>query len=91
MGYVSTGVGGTVSKLEQTGTEWRDGSSLERALALVHDLSQPLEAIATYAQAGLLQLRKRPFDSDELADSFEKIALQVQCAAEILRGVRESR
>ena len=27
----------------------------------------------------------------ELADSFEKIALQVQCAAEILRGVRESR
>ena len=91
MGCVSTGVGGTVSKLEQTGTEWRDGSSLERALALVHDLSQPLEAIATYAQAGLLQLRKRPFDSDQLADSFEKIVLQVQCAAEILRGVRESR
>jgi len=88
---VSSGVGGTVSKLEQTGTEWREGPSLERALALAHDLSQPLEAIATYAQAGLLQLRKRPFDSDELADSFEKIALQVQCAAEILRGVRESR
>ena len=91
MDCVSTGVGGTVSKLEQTGTEWREGSSPERALALAHDLSQPLEAIATYAQAGLLQLRKRPFDSDQLADSFEKIALQVQCAAEILRGVRESR
>ena len=91
MGCVSTGVGGTVSKLEQTGTEWREGSSPERALALAHDLSQPLEAIATYAQAGLLQLRKRPFDSDELANSFEKIVLEVQCAAEILRGVRESR
>ena len=90
MGLVLTGVGGTVSKLEQTGTEWRDGSSLERAMALAHDLSQPLEAIAMYTQAGLLQLRKRPFDSDKLVDSLEKIALQVQCAAEILRSVRES-
>jgi phosphoglycerate-specific signal transduction histidine kinase len=58
---------------------------------LAHDLSQPLEAIATYAQAGLLQLRKRPFDKDKLANSLERIAAQVQTAAEILREVREAR
>lgn len=66
-------------------------ASLERAVALAHDLSQPLEAIATYAQAGLLQLHKRPVDADKLTNSLEKIAMQVQSAAEILRDVRESR
>jgi hypothetical protein len=60
-------------------------------VALAHDLSQPLEVIATYAQAGLLQLRKRPLDADRLTDSLEKIALQIQFAAEILREVREVR
>ncbi len=64
---------------------------LERAVALAHELSQPLEVIASYAQAGLLQVRKRPFDADKLTDSLEKIALQIQLAAEILRDVREAR
>jgi signal transduction histidine kinase len=66
-------------------------AGLERAVALAHELSQPLEAIAGYAQAGLLQLRRQPIDVDKLTSSFEKIALQVQSAAEILREVREAR
>jgi len=35
-----------------------------------------------------VQLRKRLFDSDKLANSLEKIATQVQCAGEILRELR---
>jgi PAS domain-containing protein len=66
-------------------------ASLETAVALAEDLSQPLEAIAAYARAGLLQLRKRPVDSDKITNSLEKIIIQVQSAAEILRNVRESR
>ncbi len=66
-------------------------ASQDRAVVLAHDLSQPLEVIATYAQAGLLQLRKKPLDADRVIDSFEKIVLQIQFAAEILRDVREVR
>ena len=66
-------------------------AGLERAVALAHEISQPLEAIAGYAQAGLLQLRRQPVDVGKLTSSFEKIALQVQRAAEILREVREVR
>ena len=65
--------------------------SLDTAVRLAQDLSQPLGAIAAYAEAVLLQLRKRLFDSDKLANSLEKIATQVQCAGEILRELRELR
>jgi PAS domain S-box-containing protein len=81
---------GTEQRLPEEQARERQ-ASLERAVALAHDLSQPLEAIGTYAQAGLLQLRKRPFDPDKLTDNLEKIATQVRSAAEILRDVRESR
>lgn len=63
--------------------------SLDTAARLAQNLSQPLGAIAAYAEAVLLQLRKRLFDSDKLANSLEKIATQVQCAGEILRELRE--
>jgi PAS domain S-box-containing protein len=66
-------------------------ASLDAAVKLAQDLSQPLGAIAAYAEAILLQLRKKPVDSDKLADSLEKIATQVQCAGEILRELRELR
>jgi PAS domain S-box-containing protein len=66
-------------------------ASLGTAVTLAHDLSQPLETIAAYAQAGLLQLRQRPVDSGKVANSLEKIATQVQCAGEILRDLRELR
>jgi PAS domain S-box-containing protein len=81
---------GTRERLTEDDQEPQRRGSPDRAVALAQDISQPLEAIATYAQAGLLQLRKEPVDSDKLTDSFEKIALQVQSAAEILRDVRES-
>lgn len=66
-------------------------ASLTTAVRLAHELSQPLEAIATYAEAGLLQLRKRPFDSGKLANGLEKMAALVQRAGEILQDLRALR
>lgn len=57
----------------------------EMAAAFAHELNQPLAAIASYSDAGLIKLQRGEIDRDQLAGSLELIAAQAQRAGRIIR------
>lgn len=60
----------------------------ELATVLAHELSQPLAAIATYAEAGQQLLAHTPIDPDKLARNLERISQQSLRAGETIRHMR---
>jgi PAS domain S-box-containing protein len=60
----------------------------ELATLLAHELSQPLSAIASYAEASQQLLSYTPFDPERLARNLERINQQSQRAGETIRHMR---
>lgn len=60
----------------------------ELATVLAHELSQPLSAIASYAEAGQQLLAHTPIDQDKLARNLERISQQSLRAGETIRHMR---
>lgn len=60
----------------------------ELATVLAHELSQPLAAIATYAEAGQQLLAHTPIEPDKLARNLERISQQSLRAGETIRHMR---
>ena len=60
----------------------------ELATVLAHELSQPLAAIATYAEAGQQLLAHEPVDPEKLARNLERISQQSMRAGETIRHMR---
>ncbi len=60
----------------------------ELATVLAHELSQPLAAIATYAEAGQQLLAHTAIDQDKLARNLERISQQSLRAGETIRHMR---
>lgn len=60
----------------------------ELATLLAHELSQPLSAIASYAEASQQLLTYVPFDPERLARNLERINQQSQRAGETIRHMR---
>ena len=56
--------------------------------ALVHEVRQPLTAIATTGSAGLLSLARQPPGVDEARDGFKEVVEQARRADDILKSVR---
>jgi His Kinase A (phospho-acceptor) domain len=54
--------------------------------SISHELNQPLGAIMANAGAGLRWMAKTPPDLDEVRESFERIASDAQCAADVHPG-----
>lgn len=60
----------------------------ELATVLAHELSQPLAAIATYAEAGQQLLAHAPIEPDKLARNLERISQQSLRAGDTIRHMR---
>ncbi len=60
----------------------------ELATLLAHELSQPLAAIASYAEAGQQLLAYTPVDHERLARNLERINQQSQRAGDTIRHMR---
>jgi signal transduction histidine kinase len=56
--------------------------------AIVHEMRQPLSAIATTGAAGLLLLAKQPPGLDEARDSFKDVVEQAHRADDVLKSIR---
>ncbi len=61
----------------------------EMAAEIAHELNQPLSAIANYARAGVMLLRRGEVDPQGLARAFEEIATQAQRGGEVIRRLRQ--
>ncbi|MCP5159372.1 MAG: GAF domain-containing protein [Gammaproteobacteria bacterium] len=60
----------------------------EMASGLVHEINQPITAIALYTEAGLTRLRSRTLEGNELREMLEKIAAQSARASAIIQQIR---
>jgi signal transduction histidine kinase len=57
-------------------------------IVAAHELSQPLSAIANYAEAGLRRLEQEHVTLEDLAEDLTKIKTQIRRAAELMRHLR---
>lgn len=57
-------------------------------IVAAHELSQPLSAIANYAEAGLRRLEQEHVTLEDLAEDLRKIKVQTRRAAELMRHLR---
>lgn len=74
--------------LEEASRLQRRQTVSELATLLAHELSQPLAAIAGYAEAGQQLLSQAPLAQDKLAQNLERINQQSLRAAETIRHMR---
>jgi PAS domain S-box-containing protein len=58
------------------------------AASIVHEINQPLTAIATNADAGLRWIDRTPPDLDKIRKSFNQIVHARQRTAEVIHGIR---
>ena len=58
------------------------------AASIVHEINQPLTAIATNADAGLRWIDRTPPDLDRIRKSFSQIAHARQRTADVIHGIR---
>jgi PAS domain S-box-containing protein len=58
------------------------------AIAIAHEISQPLSAVVNAGQAGLNWLRRYPPDLEEARDAFEEVLRQGHRAGKVLDGIR---
>jgi two-component system, LuxR family, sensor kinase FixL len=61
----------------------------EMSAALAHELNQPLTALANYARAGTLIAAADPLDAPQLRAVLEKVLLEANRTAEVVRRLRD--
>lgn len=74
--------------LEEASRLQRVQTANELATLLAHEINQPLAAIATYAEASLMQLRNSPLAHDRLSTNLERIGKQAIRAGDSIRYMR---
>lgn len=67
---------------------WHANMLGQMATELPHELNQPLYAIVNYSNGCLRLTRRRGYSLETLQDSIERIAVQAQRAADILKRIR---
>ncbi|HQG48814.1 MAG TPA: PAS domain S-box protein, partial [Sedimentisphaerales bacterium] len=67
---------------------WHANMLGQMATELAHELNQPLCAIVNYSNGCLRLTRRRGYSLETLQDSIERIAVQAQRAADILKRIR---
>ncbi|MEN6574868.1 MAG: PAS domain S-box protein [Phycisphaerales bacterium] len=67
---------------------WHANTLGEMASGLAHELNQPLCAIVNYSNGCLRLTRRRDYSMDTVKDSIERIAMQAQRAADIVKRIR---
>jgi signal transduction histidine kinase len=67
---------------------WHANTLGEMASGLAHELNQPLCAIVNYSNGCLRLTRKKDYSMETVRDSIERIAIQAQRAADIIKRIR---
>ncbi|HTQ77659.1 MAG TPA: ATP-binding protein [Burkholderiales bacterium] len=67
----------------------RHAEAAEMASALVHELSQPLSAVASYLRSCELMFEAAAPDRARLADTLSRASAEVRRAGAVLKGLRE--
>ncbi|MEN6424449.1 MAG: PAS domain S-box protein [Phycisphaerales bacterium] len=67
---------------------WHANTLGEMASGLAHELNQPLCAIVNYSNGCLRLTRRQDYSMDTVKDSIERIAMQAQRAADIVKRIR---
>jgi two-component system sensor kinase FixL len=73
---------------EQLARSSRVGMLGEMATSLAHELNQPLNVIASYAQAARRRLETGLDETFDLPEALKQINLEAQHAATVIRGIR---
>ena len=60
----------------------------EMAATLAHELNQPLHAITSYANGGMLRMAKSPQADEQLVMAMQQIAAEAHRAADVVRRIR---
>lgn len=67
---------------------WHANTLGEMASGLAHELNQPLCAIVNYSNGCLRLFRRKDYPMETVRDSIERIAIQAQRAADIIKRIR---
>lgn len=60
----------------------------ELAALLAHQLNQPLGAARSFAEAGLIRLRGRTADAEQVSRTLQRVVEQTERAAQVIRDLR---